>query len=91
MENVNEPADYAAARARKPAGGRGVLRCAGRAGRRGPRPVVAATLAAAADAVGLAFDRHVVAALNGDQITRDPLPPLVAGDAVAFLSADAGG
>ena len=46
---------------------------------------------AAAAAVRLALDRHVVAALNGDQIARDPLLPLVAGDTVAFLSADAGG
>jgi molybdopterin-guanine dinucleotide biosynthesis protein A len=61
--------------------------------RRGPAPgsVRAATLGAAAAAVGLALDRHVVAALNGDQITRDPETPLVAGDSVAFLSADAGG
>jgi molybdenum cofactor guanylyltransferase len=36
-------------------------------------------------------DRHVVAALNGDQISRDPELPLAAGDAVAFLAADAGG
>ncbi len=90
--NVNEPADYAAARGRKPA--EVVVECFGALaadGRRGPRTVVAATLAAAADAVGLTLDRHVVAALNGDQITRDPLLPLVAGDTVAFLSADAGG
>lgn len=90
--NVNEPADYAAARGRKPA--EVVVECFGALasdGRRGPRPVAAATLAAAADAVGLTLDRHVVAALNGDQITRDPLLPLVAGDTVAFLSADAGG
>jgi molybdopterin-guanine dinucleotide biosynthesis protein A len=90
--NVNEPADYAAARGRKPA--EVVVECFGALaseGRRGPRPVAAATLAAAADAVGIALDRHVVAALNGDQITRDPLLPLVAGDTVAFLSADAGG
>ena len=37
------------------------------------------------------LDEHVVAALNGDQITRDPDAPLAAGDTVAFLSADAGG
>ncbi|MFD1519279.1 hypothetical protein ACFSJD_17440, partial [Pseudonocardia yunnanensis] len=61
------------------------------AGKRGPTAVEAATLGAAAAAVGLALDRHVVAALNGDQITRDPEMPLVAGDAIAFLSADAGG
>jgi len=33
----------------------------------------------------------VAAALNGDQITRDPRVPLVAGDTVYFMSADAGG
>ena len=90
--NVNTPEDYAAARAR-PAG-TVTVQCYGAlagAGRRGPRDVPAATLAAAAAAVGLALDRHVVAALGGDRITRDPELPLVAGDTVAFLSADAGG
>lgn len=48
-------------------------------------------LGAAADAVGVTLDRHVVAALNGERITRDRGLPLVAGDEVAFLSADAGG
>jgi len=57
----------------------------------GPRAVRAATVAAAASAVGLAFDRHVTAALNGDQITRDPVTPLATGDLVYFMSADAGG
>jgi len=33
----------------------------------------------------------VLAAVNGDQTTRDADLPLVAGDDVAFLSADAGG
>jgi molybdopterin-guanine dinucleotide biosynthesis protein A len=32
-----------------------------------------------------------MAALNGDQITHDVQLPLVAGDTIAFLSADAGG
>ena len=39
----------------------------------------------------MALDRHVVAALNGDQITRDPELPLAGGDEIAFLAADAGG
>jgi molybdenum cofactor guanylyltransferase len=56
-----------------------------------PANVAAATLGAAAAGVGLALDEHVVAALNGDQITRDAETPLVAGDTVALLSADAGG
>jgi molybdopterin-guanine dinucleotide biosynthesis protein A len=56
-----------------------------------PALVAAATLGEAAAASGLSLDGHVVAALNGDQITRDPQAPLVAGDSVSFLSADAGG
>jgi molybdopterin-guanine dinucleotide biosynthesis protein A len=90
--NVNEPADYRAARDR-PAPEVTVQRFGALARRGGPAPGTAraATLEAAAAAVGLELDRHVVAALNGDQITRDPETPLVAGDSVAFLSADAGG
>lgn len=90
--NVNEPADYRSARARS-APVVAVQRFGALARRGGPAPgtVPAATLGAAATAVGLELDRHVVAALNGDQITRDPETPLVAGDSVAFLSADAGG
>ena len=45
--------------------------------------------AEAAAASGLSLDGHVVAVLNGDQITPDPQAPLVAGDSVSFLSADA--
>src|SRR5215467_402059 len=89
--NVNEPADYQAARAR-PAPEVTIQRFGALAdGHRGPRPARAATVAQAADAAGLALDGHVVAALSGDQITRDGELPLVAGDTVFFLSADAGG
>ena len=89
--NVNEPADYEAARARR-APEVTVQRFGTLAdGQRGPHPVRAATVAGAAAATGLALDRHVVAALNGDQITRDGEMPLAAGDVVFFLSADAGG
>lgn len=90
--NVNTPDDYAAAHARPAT--EITVQCFGAlagSGRRGPRSVRAATLGEAAAGVGLALDRHVVAALNGDQITRDKGFPLVAGDSVAFLSADAGG
>ena len=59
--------------------------------RRPPVEVRAATLGAAAAAVGVALDAHVLAALNGDQIARDPLEPLAEGDSVAFMAADAGG
>lgn len=91
--NVNEPADYQAARARPAPEVTvqlfGALVKAGQPA--GPRTVRAATVQSAADAVGLGFDRHVSAALNGDQITRDGTTPLATGDTVFFLSADAGG
>ncbi len=92
--NVNEPADYEAARLR-PAPEVTVQRfgalrrLANGAGN--PAVVLAATLGEAAADSDLALDAHVVAALNGDQITRDPEVPLVAGDTVSFLAADAGG
>jgi molybdenum cofactor guanylyltransferase len=92
--NLNEPGDYDAARARPAPEVTvrvfGALRRAA-AVSGDPALVRAATLAEAAVAIGLALDEHVVAALNGDQITRDPETPLVAGDAVSFLAADAGG
>ena len=91
--NVNEPADYQAARARPAPEVTvqlfGALVKDGKPG--GPRTVRAATVRTAADALGITFDRHVTAALNGDQITRDGETPLAAGDTVFFLSADAGG
>ncbi|WP_460402527.1 NTP transferase domain-containing protein [Actinophytocola sediminis] len=90
--NVNTPADYAAARDRPPPAV--VVECFGalaKGGAHRPREVAAATIGAAAAAVGLTLDRHVVAAVNGDQVTREARLPLVAGDTVAFLSADAGG
>ena len=92
--NLNEPADYDAARAR-PApevtvSVLGALRRLSTAGGE-PARVAAATVGEAAGAIGLSLDGHVVAAVNGDQVTRDPQAPLAAGDSVAFLSADAGG
>jgi molybdopterin-guanine dinucleotide biosynthesis protein A len=92
LVNVNEPADYAAALAR-PEPEIVVERFGALAsrGQRGPRTVRASSLGAAAAVVGITLDRHVVAALNGDQMTRNAQLPLVAGDTVAFLSADAGG
>ncbi|UBU09207.1 molybdenum cofactor guanylyltransferase [Nonomuraea gerenzanensis] len=90
--NVNSPDDYAAARDREPP--EVTVERFGALARNGghrPHAVRAATLGAAAAAVGLTLDRHVVAALNGDQVTRDTALPLVTGDTVAFLSADAGG
>jgi molybdenum cofactor guanylyltransferase len=90
--NLNEPDDYERARARA-APSVTVRRFGTLATNLGREPIAirAATLEAAATAAGLALDRHVVAALNGDQITRDPELPLAGGDEVAFLAADAGG
>ena len=51
----------------------------------------AATLGGAAGAIGVTLDDHVLAALNGDRIARDPLEPLAEGDEVALMAADAGG
>jgi molybdenum cofactor guanylyltransferase len=95
--NVNTPADYQAARARPAPEVTvqlfGTLAKSGAKddGKGGSHAVRAATVGAAAGAVNLTFDRHVTAALNGDQITRDRETPLAAGDTVFFLSADAGG
>jgi molybdopterin-guanine dinucleotide biosynthesis protein A len=90
--NLNEPADYEAALARPLPAVRiqrfGALR---RAAPDGPSEVHAATLGQAATAAGIELDEHVVAALNGDQISRDPELPLSSGDLIAFLAADAGG
>ena len=92
VTNVNSPDDYRTAR-HHPAPQVTVQRYGALAGQdhRGPRTVRAATLSGAAAAVGLVLDRHVIAALNGDQISRDGEVPLASGDTVAFLSADAGG
>jgi molybdenum cofactor guanylyltransferase len=95
--NVNTQADYQEARARPAPDVTvrlfGTLAKGGAhgGGSSGPHTVRAATVGAAASALGLVLDRHVTAALNGDQITRDGETPLVAGDTVFFLSADAGG
>jgi molybdopterin-guanine dinucleotide biosynthesis protein A len=90
--NLNEPDDYDRARARA-APSVTVRRFGTLATNLGREPIAirAATLEAAATAAGVALDRHVVAALNGDQITRHPELPLAGGDEVAFLAADAGG
>jgi molybdopterin-guanine dinucleotide biosynthesis protein A len=91
--NVNTPADYAAARARPAPEVTvqlfGTLTKGGNAS--GPHVIRAATVGGAADALAVVFDRHVTAALNGDQIIRDRATPLAAGDTVFFFSADAGG
>jgi len=90
--NVNTPEDYRAARDREPP--EVAVERFGALAKQGghrPRTIRAATVGHAAVAVGLTLDKHVVAAVNGDQVTKDGRLPLVAGDTVAFLSADAGG
>jgi molybdenum cofactor guanylyltransferase len=90
--NVNESQEYEEARRRPPP--EVTVQCFGAVANRagaGPRTVRAATLAGAASAVSVVLDHCVVAALNGEQVTRDGQLPLVAGDTVASLSADVGG
>jgi molybdopterin-guanine dinucleotide biosynthesis protein A len=92
VRNLNEPSDYDAARALPPP--EIEVRRFGTLARNGaPRRQTAAawTLGELATALGLVLDEHIVAALNGDQITRDPQLPLATGDAVGFMVADAGG
>lgn len=91
--NINAPDDYRDARDRLApevvVERYGVLATGG--DQRQSRRVRAANLAAAADQVGLTFDGHILAAVNGDQIRGDGQLPLLPGDTVAFISADAGG
>lgn len=92
VSNLNEPSDYQRAHA-LPAPEIQVEKFGPLATRSASRrqTVRAWSLGAAASAVDLALDEHIVAALNGDRITRDPELPLVSGDTVAFMVADAGG
>jgi molybdopterin-guanine dinucleotide biosynthesis protein A len=92
VSNLNEPADYERAHA-LPAPEVQVEKFGPLATRSAKRrqTVRAWSLGAAAAAVDLALDEHIVAALNGDKITRAPDLPLVNGDTVAFMVADAGG
>lgn len=91
--NINTPEDYREARDR-PAPAVTIERfgvLATRGAARGPLHARAATIGAAAEQVDLTLDGHVLAAINGDQISGDAATPLEAGDTVSFISADAGG
>lgn len=92
VSNLNEPADYERAHA-LPAPEIVVERFGPLAKPPATRreTVRAWSLGGVAAAVGLTLDEHIVAALNGDKITRDVDLPLVSGDTVAFMVADAGG
>ena len=84
VRNLNARADYEAALAEpEPLV---LVRCFGPL-KRPAAELRAATLGAAAAAMGLTLGDHVLAALNGDQIARDPLEPLAEGDDVAFTAA----
>jgi molybdopterin-guanine dinucleotide biosynthesis protein A len=91
--NVNLPDEYREARARIApeivVERFGVLATSGGGHRR--RTIRAANIASAAEQVGLTLNGHVLAALNGDQIRGDGRVPLMRGDSVSFISADAGG
>ena len=100
--NINTPDDYQAARRRpappvavqlsgdlaagQPDGPQVIHMAVGR-----QATVQAATVRAAAAAVGLRFGRNVTAYLNDEQVTEDGSEPLVAGDTILFMPADAGG
>jgi molybdopterin-guanine dinucleotide biosynthesis protein A len=88
VRNLNDPADYERARAEpEPA-----VHVRAFGPRRLPDQVVrAATLGAAARAMGVELGDRVLAAINGDRVARDPLEPLAEGDDVAFMAADPGG
>lgn len=89
--NLNTPADYRSARAR-PAPAVVVRAHRAEAGTARTRSLAvrAATVGAAAQAVGVSLDAQVLPALNGERIRVDPELPLVDGDALALRSADAG-
>lgn len=91
LRNVNTPEEYREARARAAPAVR--VQCYGALATgldTGPRTVRAATLQVAATAVGVVLGRSVVAVVDegggSDPTVSDPETPLVAGDAVSFLS-----
>jgi molybdenum cofactor guanylyltransferase len=88
VRNLNARTDYEAALAEPEPLVH--VRCFGPL-KRPPAELRAATLGAAAAAIGVTLDDHVLAALNRDQIARDPREPLAEDDEVALMAADAGG
>ena len=91
LHDVNTPEEYREARARAAPAVR--IRCYGALATgldTGPRTVRAATRHAAATAMGVVLDGSVIAVVDegggSDARVSDPGTPLVAGDAVAFLS-----
>ncbi len=90
VTNLNGPAEYEAARALPAPEVQVEWPGGSRAASPGRVTIRAATLGAAADAIGVPLGRHVVATLNGAQISPDPEEPLVAGDEVFLVRGEAG-
>jgi len=92
VSNLNEPTDYERAHA-LPAPEIAVEKLGPLTTRSAKRreTVRAWSLGAVAAAADLTLDEQVVAALNGAQVRSDPELPLVAGDTVAFMVANAAG
>jgi molybdopterin-guanine dinucleotide biosynthesis protein A len=86
VRNLNDPRDYARAHA-LPAPEVRVERLGtvGLGHDSRLQPVRAWTLGEAVAATGVRLGRHVVAALNGDQVSLNPELPLVTGDTVLFM------
>jgi molybdopterin-guanine dinucleotide biosynthesis protein A len=89
VTNLNDPTEYAAARSL--AAPEVYVECAGALRAPGcPERlwIRATTLGSAAEAVGVSLAAHVVASLNGDQVSPDPDEPLARGDVVSLTSAE---
>jgi molybdopterin-guanine dinucleotide biosynthesis protein A len=88
VRNLNTREDYEAAVAEPEPTVR--VRCIGPV-KRAPATFRAATVGAAAAAVGATLDDHVLAVINGDQVAHDARDPLAEDDDVAFMAAEPGG
>jgi molybdopterin-guanine dinucleotide biosynthesis protein A len=91
LRNVNTLAEYDELRAVQPP--RVTIEVSGALRRRPGGACIeapASRLEEAFAAAGLALDRHVVAAINGEQIVSDPWYPLATGDRISLIAADSG-
>jgi molybdopterin-guanine dinucleotide biosynthesis protein A len=103
VTNLNDPREYQAATAHPPptvqvqwlgggdpSGTPAPSASPAPSGTSGRVTVRAATLAAAAEAIGVRFGPYLVASLNGDRMRQDPEEPLAEGDVVSFDRPGAG-
>jgi molybdopterin-guanine dinucleotide biosynthesis protein A len=95
VTNLNDPDEYRDAALRPPPSVRvewsGESALAGTPAKGGPSrqaTVRAATLGAAAAAMGTELGSGLMALLNGDRVRQDPEEPLVEGDVVSFVRTD---